>query len=92
MTIKETLEDEKKNQIMVWAVGGQSWFPQAMDPGLSEEEWNFEREYIFILSLDESVENIERIVEFVDTKATEQLRMLTMRAIENVKKASLVKE
>jgi hypothetical protein len=87
MTIKETLEDEKKNQIMIWAEGGQSWFPEAKDPGFSEEEWNFTREYIFILSLDESGEKIERMVEFVDTKATEQLRLLLARAQENVKKA-----
>ena len=87
MTIKETLEDEKKNQIMVWAEGGQSWAPEAKDPGLSEEEWNFTREYIFILSLDESGEKVERTVEFVDTKATEQLRMLFARAMENIKKA-----
>jgi hypothetical protein len=87
MTIKETLEDEKKNQIMVWAEGGQNWFPEAKDPGLSEEEWNFKREYIFILSMDESGEKIQKMVEFVDSKATEQLRVLGARAVENVKKA-----
>jgi hypothetical protein len=87
MTIKETLEDEKKNQIMIWAEGGQTWFPEAKDPGLSDDEWNFTREYIFILSLDESGEKIEKMVEFVDTKATEQLRLLLARAQENVKKA-----
>ncbi|KAE9366346.1 hypothetical protein N431DRAFT_351433 [Stipitochalara longipes BDJ] len=87
MVIKETLEDEKKNQIMIWAEGGQSWFPEAKDPGLSEEEWNFTREYIFIVSLDESGDKIEKMVEFLDTKATEQLRLLLARAMENVKKA-----
>jgi hypothetical protein len=48
------MEDEKQNKVIVCASGGTIWHPDAKDPGLSEEEWNFTSKYIFILSMDEN--------------------------------------
>jgi hypothetical protein len=86
VAVKEVMEDEKQNRIIVWAEAGQTWASAAVDSSFSKEEWGFTREYMFILSIDESKEKIERVVEFVDSKATEQLRVLMARALENVEK------
>jgi hypothetical protein len=78
------MEDEKQNRVVVWATGIVTWQEAAKDPGLTEEEWEFHGEYMFILSMDESGEKIERVVEFVDSKEAERLWMLAMRARKNV--------
>jgi hypothetical protein len=84
VTVKEVMEDEKLNRIIFWASGGVRWNPAAKDPGLSEEEWNFKGEYMIVLSMDETGEKIERVLEFVDSKATEYLRTLMARAWVNI--------
>ncbi|CZR67671.1 uncharacterized protein PAC_17570 [Phialocephala subalpina] len=84
MTIKEIMEDQTQNRVMIWATGGATWKDEAMDSGLSAEEWKFEGEWMFIFSMDESGEKIDRVVEFVDTKATDKLRTLMARALGNV--------
>jgi hypothetical protein len=53
---------------------------------LSEEEWLYVGEYVFFFSMDESGEKIERIVEFLDSKAAVQGRALVARARENLEK------
>lgn len=85
ITNKEVMEDDKQNRIMIWASARTIWYPAAKDPGITEEEWDFRTEYVFILSMDESQEKIVKVVEFVDSKATEQWRQLVARAMENVK-------
>jgi len=52
-----------------------------MDEGLSKGEWVYEGEYVFMFWMDESGERIERTVEFLDSKGTEEvLRPLMVRA------------
>lgn len=85
VTIKQILEDEKQNSIMIWAEGATEWIPAVMDDEVEVEEWRFVREFIFIMGMDESGEKIEKVVEFVDSKATERLRTLIVRAFENRK-------
>lgn len=84
MTVKEVIEDEAQNQVIVWVTGGAVWTDTAKDPGLSEEEWEYQGEWLFIFSMDESGEKMDRVVEFVDTKATEKLRTLMARALGNI--------
>ena len=56
------------------------------DAGLSDEEWSYRGEYIFILTMDESQEKIIRVLEFVDSKGTDRLRELMARARANLEK------
>lgn len=83
---KEIIEDEKQNRVVLLVESGQTWVPAAMDPSFSEEEWGFKREYVFILSMDESQEKVEKVIEFLDSKGTDQFRALITRAFENIKK------
>lgn len=55
-----------------------------MDEGLSDEEWGYLGEYIFIFTMDESGKGIVRVLEFVDGKGTERLRGLMARARRNL--------
>ncbi|KIN06916.1 hypothetical protein OIDMADRAFT_15958 [Oidiodendron maius Zn] len=84
VTIKEIMEDEKQNRVIVWSTGLLRFQDIAKDEGLSDEQWEHRGEYIFILSMDESGEKIERVVEFVDSKAAENLRTLVARAKKNL--------
>lgn len=56
------------------------------DGGLSDEEWSYRGEYIFIFTMDESQEKIIRVLEFVDSKGTDRLRGLMARARANLEK------
>jgi len=86
VTIKEIIEDDKENRLMVLLESSQTWSSDAKDAGLSEEEWAFSREYVFVLTMDETGEKITRVVEFLDSKGTEQLRVLVARATGNMMK------
>ena len=50
-----------------------------------KEEWDYAGEYIFILNVNEAGK-IARILEFLDSKATERLRGLMTKARENLGK------
>ena len=51
------------------SLSGQPTFvKEFIDDGLSEEEWVYIGEYVFILSMNESGEKIESIVEFLDRR------------------------
>ena len=84
LTTKEIMEDEKQNRVIVWCSGVLRFKDIVKDPGLSDDEWEYHGEYIFILSMDESGEKVERSLEFVDSKATERLRILMARAHNNL--------
>lgn len=80
---KEIIENERANQVVVWATSETRFHDEVMDGGIAAEEWKYRGEYIFILSMDESGERIERVVEFVDSKGTDRLRVLMARAKKN---------
>lgn len=53
----------------------------------TEEQWGYVGEFIFMLTMDESGEKITKIVEFVDSKATDnKIWPLAQRAIANLQK------
>lgn len=83
---KEIVEDQEKNQVVIWATSETKFFDAVKDSGLSDEEWIYRGEYIFILTMDKSQEKIERVIEFLDSKATERLRELMRRAKDNKQK------
>lgn len=83
VTAKEIMQDQQKNQVIIWATSKAEFRQDVKDDGVSDEEWAFEGEYVFILSFDETNEKVHRIVEFLDSKATDRLRSLMKRAREN---------
>jgi hypothetical protein len=83
---KEIIEDQEKNQVVIWATSETKFFDAVKDSGLSDDEWIYRGEYMFILTMDESQEKIERVIEFLDSKATERLRVLIRRAKDNKQK------
>jgi len=81
---KEIIEDERENRVAIWATSEATFKDEVRDEGLSEEEWGYRGEYVFMLSMDESGEKIERVVEFLDSKAAERVRELVKRALGNL--------
>lgn len=83
---KEVMEDEHQNRVIIWARGQPTFRNEVRDEGLSADEWVYKGEYVFILSMDESGEKIERVVEFLDSKAVVQGRALVARARGNLER------
>jgi hypothetical protein len=87
-TAKEYIESEASNQVVVWATSKAQFREEVKDyEGMEASDWEFEGEYVLILTMDESGERIERYVEFLDSNATVQkLLGLMGRAQENLAK------
>jgi hypothetical protein len=69
--------------VTIWATSETVFHEKAKGNDVSEE-WKFHGEYIFILTMDESREEVVQIIEFLDSKATEPLRELMARARKNL--------
>lgn len=95
VTAKEYSESESSNQVTVWATS-QALFHDELkdyDDGISPEEWVYQGEYVFLLSMDETGEKITRTVEFLDSKQTmDKLVPLIERANKNREKKGLTAE
>lgn len=87
VTAKEIVDNPTANQVTVWATSEVIWDEDVKDlDGIEEEEWVYRGEYIFILDFEEDErgeQKISRIVEFLDSKGTERLRILMARARAN---------
>jgi hypothetical protein len=84
MTAKEYFESEGSNAVTVWATGVPEFREDVKD---KDEDWGYQGEYIYLLSMDQSGEKITRIVEFLDSKATvEKLSGLMERAGKNLER------
>ena len=82
--IKELIECETTNQVVVWATSEPKFLASATDGGVLTEEWNYTGEYSFIFNFEEGGGRIFRIVEFVDTKGMDIFLGLMERARRNV--------
>ncbi|KAL9081002.1 MAG: hypothetical protein Q9159_007456 [Coniocarpon cinnabarinum] len=80
VSAKEMHVNVPKREIFIWA-NAVPLFKKEVKDG-KEEEWDFEGEYIFLLSVDGDGK-IERVLEFVDSLAVESLRGLMVRAWRN---------
>jgi hypothetical protein len=83
ITAKEVFINEVKRPITIWATGKPHFKAEAMDG--EREQWDYTGEYIFILDANEEG-RIERMLEFLDSLATERLRGLMVRARKNTGK------
>uniref|UniRef100_A0A8H7KCZ0 SnoaL-like domain-containing protein n=1 Tax=Bionectria ochroleuca TaxID=29856 RepID=A0A8H7KCZ0_BIOOC len=79
VSIKQAWVNPSLNQVTVWAVSETKFHDHVKDND-NEEEWKFHGEYIFILDMDETGEKVKHVFEFLDSKATENLRLLAARA------------
>lgn len=80
---REDFENEGLGQVTTWATSETIFHEKAKGNDVSEQ-WKFHGKYIFILTMDESREKVVQIIEFLDSKATEQLRELMARARKNL--------
>lgn len=78
------MEDDEQNRVIIWALGEAHFKEEVRDNGLTDEEWLYKGEYMFIFTMDKSGEKIERVVEFLDSKAAENGRSLIRRAMNNL--------
>lgn len=89
VSTKEIFENKEKRQVTIWATSLAIFRDEAKDDAISDEDWLYRGEYIFIFDMDESEEKIESVFEFVDSKGTERLRELMLRARSNLQKTGL---
>jgi hypothetical protein len=83
VTAREMIDSENEKAVTIWATSNAQFLPELKDQGLTAAEWTFQGEYIFVLHMDDSGRKIKRVLEFVDSKATDRLRALMARAKEN---------
>ena len=78
VTPKEVIESESDNSVVVWATSRPYFYPEFMDG--DDKDWDYQGEYIFVLSFEQTGERIERVLEFLDSAATQRMRGLVARA------------
>jgi hypothetical protein len=81
---REYIESQDSNQVVVWATSKTQFWDEVKDDGISEDEWEFGGEYVFMFTMDESGEKVVRCVEFLDSLATKSLFELVARAKRNL--------
>lgn len=72
---KETWVNLELRQVTFWATAVPE-FHEYIIGSDEKEKWYYQGEYIFILSMDDSGQKVERVIEFLDSKLTEQFREL----------------
>ncbi|KAL6885706.1 hypothetical protein GGI43DRAFT_426583 [Trichoderma evansii] len=84
VTANEIHVNLTKRQVIIWANAVPKFREEVkgLKEGDDGKEWNYVGELIFILDLDKSGK-ISRIVEFLDSLATERERVLMVRAWKN---------
>jgi len=91
VTAKEVMEDEEKNVAIIHAVSQAYFYDSVKDEGISSDDWKYQGEYIFVLTMTEAGDKVKKVVEFVDSKGTERLLGLIKRARANKEKADAEK-
>ncbi|KAK2806731.1 hypothetical protein FQN50_005726 [Emmonsiellopsis sp. PD_5] len=84
-TVKEYIESEGSNQVVVWVTSRPVFREDVMDDD-AEGGWECEGEYVFMLTVDGSGESIVRNVEFLDSLKAVELMGLIKRAEGNREK------
>jgi hypothetical protein len=84
VSIKEAIDSESSNKVVIWATSEALFREEAKDAGAPEEAWKYTGEYVLIFTTDDSGERITRLVEFVDTKGTDRMMELVVRAMKNM--------
>lgn len=85
---KEIIESKEEKKVVIWATSQAKFKDGVKDNSISAEDWDFRGEYVFMFHFDATGEKIERVVEFLDSKGTVQLRKLLQTAFANAKGGS----
>lgn len=72
--MKQTWPNPSLNQVIIWADSETEFYESVKDKN-AEDGWKFNGEYIWVLTMDQSGEKIEHVLEFLDSKATEKIRV-----------------
>ncbi|KAH7138897.1 hypothetical protein B0J11DRAFT_574843 [Dendryphion nanum] len=83
VTGNEYIESESSNQVTVWATSVPHWRDEARSDDDEPGMWDYKGEYIFMMWFDDEG-RIQRVVEFLDSKMTENALVLVKKAFENV--------
>ncbi|KAF9761207.1 hypothetical protein IL306_003915 [Fusarium sp. DS 682] len=84
VTIKQTWPNPSLRQVLVWA-DSETNLHRHLRGSDDDKEWTKRGEYMFLMTMDESGERIVEVLEFVDSKATEQIVSMVARALEKKK-------
>lgn len=90
-TAKEVMEDGERNVVIIHAISQAHFYDSVKDEGIPFDEWKYQGEYIFMLTMTEAGDMVKKGVEFVDSKESERLLGLIKRARNNEEKADAEK-
>lgn len=76
---KQVWPNPSLNQVIIWSDSETEFHGNVKDND-SEEEWKYKGEYIWVLTMDQGGGKVEHVLEFLDSKGTENLRGLMARA------------
>ncbi|KAK6375074.1 hypothetical protein LTR64_003192 [Lithohypha guttulata] len=73
------------HQVVVWATAIPEFHEHVKDGDDDKkcDEWFYQGEYIYVLTMDPTGEKVENVLEFVDSKGTEHIKSLMARAWKN---------
>ncbi|RYP78336.1 hypothetical protein DL769_003214 [Monosporascus sp. CRB-8-3] len=81
---KQTWPNSLLNQVVVWGDSRAEFHEEVKDYDgegkEGEDEWDYRGEYMWVLTMDARGEKVERVLEFVDSKATDRMSALLARA------------
>lgn len=84
---KEVNVNEAGRQVVIWATAKPYFKDVAKGENPVEGDWDYTGEYIFMLNFDENGK-VVRIVEFLDSLATERLKAMAVKARANLRLAA----
>jgi hypothetical protein len=80
VTVKQMWPNPSLRQVLVWASSETNFHRHLRDSDY-DEEWRKPGEYMFLMTMNETGEEIVDVLEFVDSKATEDIVGLVARAL-----------
>ncbi|ETS84365.1 hypothetical protein PFICI_02390 [Pestalotiopsis fici W106-1] len=69
-------------QVVVWA-DSKANFRDGATKG-PDEDWEFAGEYMFVITMNETGDKVDKVLEFLDSKATERAWELMAKALKNL--------
>ena len=87
---KQTWPNPSLHQVIIWS-DSETHFHDHVKDSDDEQEWAYRGEYIWVLTMDQSGEKVEKVLEFLDSKSTEKLMGLMARAFKKKEEVEGVK-
>jgi len=84
VTATEIFEQPDSHQVTIWATSDGTFREEVKDDEEPRVDWSYRGEYMFVLVFNRAGDKIERIIEFLDSKRVEEVRVLMDRAKRNL--------